>query len=111
MNVSSVAGRIVFPGGTIYCATKHFVHAASEGMRAELHPHNIRVTTIAPGYVETELQSHIPDKNISGALHDMYKDMDVLQSEDIAAAILYALTQPAHVSVNEVLVRPTHQPR
>lgn len=111
INVSSVAGRIVFPGGAVYCATKHFVHAVSEGMRAELHPHNIRVTTIAPGYVATELQSHIADKNIKDALEGMYKDVDVLQPEDIASAILYALTQPPHVSVNEVLVRPTHQPR
>jgi len=54
INISSVAGRIVFPAGAVYCGTKHFVHAVSEGMRAELHPHNIRVTTIAPGYVETD---------------------------------------------------------
>ena len=111
VNVSSVAGRIVFPGGAIYCGTKHFVHAVSEGMRAELHTHNVRVTTIAPGYVATELQSHIADKGIKDALECMYKDVDVLQSENIASAILYALAEPGHVSVNEILVRPTHQPR
>ena len=111
VNVSSVAGRIVFPGGTVYCGTKHFVHAVSEGMRAELHRHNIRVTIVAPGYVATELQSHIADPAIKSGLEELYKDVDVLQPEDIAGAIAYALSQPAHVSVNEVLVRPTHQPR
>lgn len=111
VNISSVAGRIVFPGGAVYCGTKHFVHAVSEGMRAELHRHNIRVTIVAPGYVATELQSHIADPAVKSSMEEMYKDVDVLQSEDIAAAIVYALSQPGHVSVNEVLVRPTHQPR
>lgn len=111
VNVSSVAGRIVFPGGAVYCATKHFVHAISEGMRAELHRHNIRVSIVAPGYVATELQSHIADPAIKSGLEEMYKGVEVLQSEDIARAIAYALAQPPHVSVNEILVRPTHQPR
>ncbi len=111
VNVSSVAGRIVFPGGAVYCGTKHFVHAVSEGMRAELQEHGVRVTTIAPGYVATELQSHIADEGIKRGLHEMYKDMEVLRAEDIAGSVVYALTQPEHVSVNEVLVRPLHQPR
>ena len=106
-----MAGRIVFPGGAVYCGTKHFVHAVSEGMRAELHPHNIRVTTIAPGYVATELQSHIADERIRDALATMYKDVDVLRAEDIANAVVYAMSEPSHVSVSEILVRPTHQPR
>jgi NADP-dependent 3-hydroxy acid dehydrogenase YdfG len=111
VSVSSVAGRIVFPGAAVYCGTKHFVHAVSEGLRAELGAQNIRVTTVAPGYVATELQSHIPDEDIRRAIDEMYGDMPVLQSEDIAASIVYALSQPPHVSVNEVLVRPTRQPR
>ncbi len=111
VNISSVAGRVVFPGGTVYCGTKHFVHAVSEGMRAELREHNVRVTTIAPGYVETELQSHIPHQPTRDALHQMYGGMDVLQPDDVAAAIVYALSQPPHVAANEILLRPTHQPR
>jgi NADP-dependent 3-hydroxy acid dehydrogenase YdfG len=111
INISSVAGRIVFPGASVYCGTKWFVHAFSEGLRAEMGDKGIRVSIVAPGYVATELQSHIPDPGMKKAIDDMGRTIDVLQSQDIASAIVYALEQPPHVSVNEVLVRPTAQPR
>lgn len=109
INVSSVAGKRLFPGGAVYCATKFAVRALSEGMRQELAPqYNIRVTTIEPGAVETELLSTITDEDIKKGLEGL-KDMERLQSEDIAASILYAIQQPARVNIGEVLVMPTEQ--
>lgn len=111
VNVSSVAGRRVMPGASVYCATKHAVHALSEGLRAEVATNNIRVTVIAPGWVETELQSHVKDERILRRWAERSADTAVepLQSEDIAAAICQAIEAPARVSVNEVLIRPTRQ--
>lgn len=111
INVSSVAGRLVFPGAAVYCGTKHFVHAFSDGLRAELGQKGIRVTIVAPGYVATELQAGIRDDRTREGLLDMYKDVDVLQSEDIARGVMFAMTQPEHVGINEILVRPTQQLR
>lgn len=109
INVSSVAGRKLFPGGAVYCATKHAIHALSEGLRQELAPHNIRVTTIAPGLVTTELQDSISDDRVRERFRSMPEDFVPLESEDIAAAIVYAMESPAHVCVNEVIIRPTRQ--
>jgi NADP-dependent 3-hydroxy acid dehydrogenase YdfG len=111
VNVSSVAGRRVIPGGTVYCATKHAVHAISEGLRAELASRDIRVTTIAPGFVATELQGHVTDERILKRWEEASKksNLEPLQSADIAEAICFALGAPAHVSYNEILVRPTRQ--
>ena len=109
VNVSSNAGRHVFEGGAVYCATKFAVRAFSEGLRMELGPaFGIRVTCIEPGAVTTELASHITDE-------DMKKDdgrwegVTFLTSEDIAESILYALSAPPHATVHEVLVMPTKQ--
>lgn len=111
VNVSSVAGRRVIPGGTVYCATKHAVHAISEGLRAELASRDIRVTTIAPGFVTTELQGHVTDERILKRWKEASQktDLEPLRSADIAEAICFALGAPAHVSYNEILVRPTRQ--
>ena len=109
VNVSSVAGRRVFPGGAVYCGTKHFVTALSEGMRNELGPdHNIRVTSIEPGAVDTELTHTITDEDIHEMLEGM-QEMTPLESEDIAEAIAYAVTAPERVDVEELLVMPTEQ--
>ncbi|MCB9838567.1 MAG: SDR family oxidoreductase [Phycisphaeraceae bacterium] len=108
VNVSSVAGRKVIPGAAVYCGTKHFVHALSEGLRSELAENNIRVTNIAPGYVATELQSHITDKDILERFK-AYDNIKPLTSEDIACCTLHALEAPPHVNINEILVRPTAQ--
>jgi len=118
VSVSSVAGRRVFPNGAVYCATKHAVHAISEGLRSELAEQAlddgncIRVTTIAPGVVTTELQDGIRDEQTRSAMMDYISTLkQPLTSEDIAHSILYALESPEHVDVNEVLLRPTGQLR
>lgn len=111
VNVSSVAGRIVFPAGSVYCATKHAVTAFSEGLRQELSTRkNIRVTCIEPGVVATELTSTITDESLQEYVEGA-KKMAALQSQDIADAILYAVFSPNHVNVNEILIRPTAQER
>jgi NADP-dependent 3-hydroxy acid dehydrogenase YdfG len=111
VNISSVAGRIVFAGGSVYCATKHAITAFSEGLRKELSPeYNIRVTCIEPGAVSTELLETITDESMSKFI-EASKNMERLQSEDVANAILYAIQAPNHVNVNEVLLRPTAQER
>jgi NADP-dependent 3-hydroxy acid dehydrogenase YdfG len=111
VNMSSVAGRIVFAGGTVYCATKHAITAFSEGIRKELSPkYNIRVTCIEPGAVSTELLDTITDESMAGFVQAT-KNMEILQSEDIANAVLYAVSAPDHVNVNEILIRPTAQER
>jgi NADP-dependent 3-hydroxy acid dehydrogenase YdfG len=91
----SVAGRKAMPG-SLYSATKWAVHAMGEGLRSEVHESDIRTTIIAPGKVDTPF----------------FDDpvQDALQPEDIARAVMYALSQPQHVDVNEVLIRPVHQP-
>lgn len=111
VNLSSVAGRIVFPAGSVYCATKHAIAAFSEGLRQEFSVRsNIRVTSIEPGVVATELNDAITDESLQGFIENA-KKMESLQSRDIANAILYAVSSPAHVNVNEILIRPTTQER
>ena len=109
VNVSSTAGRIVFPAGIVYCATKHAVTAFSEGLRQEFSVRsNIRVTSIEPGIVATDLTDTITDESIQGYVENA-KKMEALQAQDIAEAILYAVDSPPHVNVNEILMRPTTQ--
>ncbi|MDQ3629789.1 MAG: SDR family oxidoreductase [Actinomycetota bacterium] len=91
----SVAGRRPLPG-SLYSATKHAVHAMGEAIRADLDDTGIRTTIIAPGMVETPFFSEKPS-------------LDALQPEDVAAAVMYAISQPRRVDVNEILVRPTAQ--
>jgi len=111
VNLSSVAGRIVFPAGSVYCATKHAVAAFSEGLRQEFSVRsNIRVTSIEPGVVATELNDTITDESLKGFVENT-KKMEALQADDIANAILYAVDSPNHVNVNEILIRPTTQER
>ena len=111
VNLSSVAGRIVFPAGSVYCATKHAVAAFTEGLRQEFSVRsNIRVTSIEPGVVATELNDTITDESLQGFIENT-KKMEALQAEDIANAILYAVDSPSHVNVNEILIRPTTQER
>jgi NADP-dependent 3-hydroxy acid dehydrogenase YdfG len=110
VNVSSVAGRKVPRDSSgVYAGSKHAVHAISEGLRQELLENNIRVTIVAPGAVETELPDHITDEDARESLSGLMS-LERLQSEDIANAIVYAVTQPPRVSVNEILIRPTRQP-
>jgi NADP-dependent 3-hydroxy acid dehydrogenase YdfG len=110
VNVSSVAGRTAAAGAAAYNATKWAVVAFSEAMRQEVLSFDVRVTVIEPGYVDTELQGH---NELPAVVESIEKNKErigkVLTSEDIANAIVYAVNQPPHVSINEVLVRPTRQ--
>ena len=111
VNISSVAGRIIFPSGSVYCATKHAVTALSEGLRQEFSTRkNIRVTCIEPGVVSTELTNTITDESLKDFVENA-KKMQSLSAQDIANAIIYAVEAPSHVNVNEVLIRPTTQER
>jgi NADP-dependent 3-hydroxy acid dehydrogenase YdfG len=112
VNISSVAGRVANPGAAGYAATKFGVGAFSESLRREVYKDKIRVTVIEPGAVTTELADHITNPGMKAAVAEMRKAMtEPLQSEDIAAAVLYAVTQPPRVNVNEILIRPTMQER
>ncbi len=109
VNISSIAGRVVFPAGSVYCATKFAVWAFSEGLRQELSVrNNIRVTTIEPGIVDTELTNTITDKSLEAFVNHS-KTIQSLKAEDIANSILFALQSPAHMNVNEITIRPTTQ--
>lgn len=111
VNISSVAGRIARAGVGVYNATKWGVNAFSEALRQEVYKHNIRVTIIEPGLVDTEGNNHITNPTAKQQSQERLKSMTPLQSEDIAAAIVYAVTQPQRVNVNEILIRPTDQER
>ena len=110
VNVSSVAGRRPFPGGTIYSATKFAVRAISQGMHLELSARDrIRVVDIEPGVVATELTDHITDEEVATRFETTWADKTRLQAADVSQAILFAVTQPNRVNVNEILMRPTDQ--
>lgn len=109
VNISSVAGRKTRPGVGVYSGTKFAVNAISEALRQELIEDNVRVTMIEPGAVETELPNHITDEEAKEGIDALYQLDDILQVEDIANAIVYCVTQPARVSINELLIRPTQQ--
>src|SRR5919112_5864591 len=94
VNISSIAGRVVYPSGSVYCATKHAVTAFSEGLRQEFSQrYNIKVTCIEPGVVDTELNNTITDKSLESFIKNV-KDMASLKAEDIANAIVFALNTP-----------------
>lgn len=111
VNTSSIAGRKVFPGLAAYCATKHAVSAFTEALRLEVgKKHNIRVTSIQPGAVDTELFTHITDKGYRDQMEGLREQMSFLSSDNIADTVLFALLAPAHVDVAELFVLPTDQP-
>ncbi len=111
VNMSSIAGRVVFPAGTVYCATKHAVTAFSEGLRQEFSQRsNIRVTCIEPGVVDTDLNSSITDASLAKFVESA-KHMESLKAQDIANTILFAVDSPHYVNVNEIILRPTSQER
>lgn len=109
VNVSSVAGRQASANSSGYNATKFGVNGFTEALRQEVTEEGIRTTLIEPGVVDTELQEHIPDDEIQEQVEDWVESMEPLTGEDIAHSIHYAVTQPSHVSVNEILIRPTQQ--
>jgi NADP-dependent 3-hydroxy acid dehydrogenase YdfG len=112
VNVSSVAGRHASAGAAVYNLTKFGVTGFSEALRQEALHSNIRVTCIEPGFVDTELQGHNVNPVVIEGTKKMREQIgDVLTAEDIAEAILYVVSRPQRVNVNEVLVRPTGQRR
>ncbi|WP_414622521.1 SDR family oxidoreductase [Calothrix sp. CCY 0018] len=106
INLSSVAGHQVFPGGTVYCATKFAVKAISEGIRLESNG-EIRATNISPGAVDTELTNTISHEETAKNVDKMYSV--AIDADAIARAITYAIEQPGDVDVNEMIIRPTKQ--
>ncbi|NLS13103.1 SDR family oxidoreductase [Vibrio sp. SM6] len=110
INISSVAGRKTFPNHAAYCGTKFAVHAISENVREEVAAFDVRVTTIAPGAVETELLSHTSSNEIKAGYESWKEDMGgVLVADDIARAVDYAYNQPQGVCVREIMLAPTRQ--
>jgi NADP-dependent 3-hydroxy acid dehydrogenase YdfG len=107
VNISSVAGRVAGPGSSVYNATKWGLGGWSEALRQELQP-DIRVTIIEPGAVATELTDHITHAETKQHAEQMYDD-NAISARDVAEVIAFAIARPHHVSLNEVLIRPTGQ--
>ena len=107
--ISSLAGRRVpRADGTVYAATKHAVNAIADGLRMDVHEKGVRVINVEPGLVRTEFpESSYP----SAEEYYAQREYTPLEAEDVAAAVVYALNQPPRVSFNEILVRPTEQPK
>jgi NADP-dependent 3-hydroxy acid dehydrogenase YdfG len=110
VNISSLASRGTRPALGVYSGTKMAVNGISEALRQELLEDHIRVTMVEPGAVETELPEHITDEEARESLNAMLEQLDPLKAEDIANAIVYVVTQPQRVSINEILIRPSQQP-
>jgi len=108
IHIGSVAGRQVYPGGSVYCATKHAVRAITDGLRIDLLGSGVRVCSIDPGMVETEF-SLVRFHGDAKRAAEVYNGMTPLAGEDIAEAALFVATRPPHVSIAEMLVYPTDQ--
>jgi 3-hydroxy acid dehydrogenase/malonic semialdehyde reductase len=108
VNISSIAGKEVYPGGNVYCATKHAVDALSKSMRIDLVQYGIKVTNIAPGAAETEF-SLVRFKGNSETANSVYEGYEPLVAQDIAETILFVVTRPAHVTINDLTIMPTAQ--
>ncbi|PLX06414.1 MAG: NAD(P)-dependent oxidoreductase [Marinilabiliales bacterium] len=108
VNIGSIAGKEVYPNGNVYCGTKHAVDALTKGMRIDMLPHGIKVSQVAPGLVETEfsiVRFHCDKEKAD----NVYKGLTPLYAEDIADAVLYVITRPEHVCINDMIVTPTAQ--
>ncbi len=108
VNLGSVAGRWVYPGGGVYCATKFAVRALSEGLRHDLHGSGVRVTNIEPGLVETEF-SVVRFSGDTERAAKVYEGTRVLSAADVAETILWSCARPPHVNVQELVLFPTDQ--
>ncbi len=108
VNISSIAGKEEYENGNVYCATKHAVDSLSKSMRIDLVMNNIKVTNIAPGMVDTEF-STVRFKGDKERADNIYKGLTPLFANDIADAILFAVTRPAHVCINDLVIMPTAQ--
>jgi len=108
INISSIAGKEVYPGGNVYCATKHAVEALTKGMRIDMLKHGIKVSSIAPGMVETEF-SIVRYKGDRNKAEDVYNGLEPLHAEDIASTMEFIVTRPDNVNINDILIMPTAQ--
>jgi len=108
VNIGSIAGKEVYPNGNVYCASKYAVNALNKAMRLDLNKHNIRVSGIHPGAVETEF-SEVRFKGDTERAEGVYKGFDALQAMDIAEIIYFVVTRPAHVNIEDLVVYPTAQ--
>lgn len=108
INISSIAGKEVYAGGNVYCATKHAVDALSKAMRIDLVQHNIKVTNIAPGAVESEF-SIVRFKGDEALANSVYEGFDALNPGDVAETIVFAATRPPHVCLNDITILPSAQ--
>lgn len=108
INISSIAGRETYPMGNVYCATKHAVEALTKGMRIDMLPHGIKVSSVSPGAVNTEF-SLVRFKGDNERARSVYRGFAPLMAEDIAETILFVLTRPPHVNIDDILVMPTAQ--
>jgi NADP-dependent 3-hydroxy acid dehydrogenase YdfG len=107
INVASVAGHKVGPGGAVYAATKHAVRVISEGLRQEVKPYGIRSTIISPGAVATELPESITEPDVAERIRKLYEI--AIPADAFARAVAFAMSQPEDVDINEILFRPTRQ--
>ncbi len=108
INLGSVAGHEVYPGGAVYCATKHAVGAITRGMRMDVLGTGVRVSTVDPGMVETEF-SVIRFHGDRGRADNVYRNMTPLTAADIAETIVWVATRPPHVCIDEIIIKPTDQ--
>lgn len=108
INLGSVAGHEVYPGGAVYCATKHAVGAITKGLRMDLLGTGVRVSTVDPGMVETEF-SVVRFRGDQARADSVYRDMTPLTPADIADTVLWVATRPPHVNIDEVIIKPTDQ--
>jgi NADP-dependent 3-hydroxy acid dehydrogenase YdfG len=107
-NIGSIAGKEVYPGGNVYCASKHAVDALSKSMRIDLVEYGIKVTNIAPGAAETEF-SLVRFKGNETTAKSVYEGFDPLMAKDIAETIYFVATRPKHVTINDLVIMPTAQ--
>ncbi len=108
VNIGSIAGKEIYPGGNVYCATKHAVDAITKGMRLDFVEHGIKVSQIAPGMVDTEF-SQVRYKGDTDKAKKVYEGFTPLYAEDIADTVIFVVTRPAHVNINDILIMPTAQ--
>ena len=108
INLGSVAGHEVYPGGAVYCATKHAVGAITRGLRMDVLGTGIRVSTVDPGMVETEF-SVVRFHGDEDRAKNVYRNMNPLVAEDIADTVLWVATRPSHVCIDEIIIKPTDQ--
>jgi NADP-dependent 3-hydroxy acid dehydrogenase YdfG len=108
INISSIAGKEVYAGGNVYCASKHAVDALSKALRIDLLPYQIKVSNIAPGAAETEF-SLVRFKGDTQTAQSVYDGYEALQATDIAQTVAFIVTRPAHVSIADLTIMPTAQ--